>query len=484
MRRIAIINQKGGVGKTTTAVNLGAALAIQGRRVVVVDMDAQANLSMALGIEAPIGSPTSYSILLGEKGFGACLRPTKIPNLSLIASNIDLSGAELELASAMGREYLLRDALREWDEEHRQKKHQRACDYVLFDCPPSLGLLSINALAAAGEVLITLQTEFFALQGMSKLIEIVQLLKKRLNPELVVTGIVPSLYDSRLKLAREVLGEIRSYFKGQVLPQPIRANVKLAEAPSFGQTIFEYAPDSNGASDYMKLAREILARESRDPELASLPPFDPEARLPVAPSALATPPRRVPPPPRRKSVDVIVPAVAAPKPPDTRAVARAPLTPPEPQARPPVTPPATHTAPQRTAPPPTTTTPPRKKSIARVAPAVAAPQTATQRPAARTAIQPPNPQARPPIVPTAPSAAPKRAAPPRQKAPDVSAPAAAAKKPAETHPKSSQESRRPAPAARVETKSAPRPSTRVLRADDMPPLPPDAFEILSSPFDA
>lgn len=269
MRRIAIINQKGGVGKTTTTVTLGAALAERGRRVVVVDMDAQANLSLSLGVEAPSGSPTSHTILIGETSFARALQPTALANLSLVPSNLDLSGAELELASAIGREYLLRDALRQWQEDAQKSTGESPADYVLFDCPPSLGLLSINALAAAGEVLITIQTEFLALQGMSKLVDIVQLLRRRLNPELVITGILPCLYDSRLKLAREVLGEIRRYFPGQVLRQPIRANVKLAEAPSFGQTIFQYAPDSNGADDYRAAANEVIAQETRDPELAA-----------------------------------------------------------------------------------------------------------------------------------------------------------------------------------------------------------------------
>ncbi len=312
MRRIAIINQKGGVGKTTTTANLGAALAIQGRRVVLVDMDAQANLSLALGVEARSGSPTTYSVLGGTESIDACLRATKVPGLRLLPSNIDLSGAELELASAMGREYLLRDALKEWDDAHRKQHKKSAADYVLFDCPPSLGLLSINALAAAGEVLITLQTEFLALQGMSKLVEIVALLKKRLNPDLVVVGILPTLYDIRLKLAREVLGEIRRYFKDQVMPHPIRANVKLAEAPSFGQTIFEYAPDSNGSIDYMHLAHEIILREARDAGLAGLPAFDPTAHLPSTETATAPTTRRMP-PPRKKKVVEDVPAQASTK---------------------------------------------------------------------------------------------------------------------------------------------------------------------------
>ena len=273
MRRIAVINQKGGVGKTTTSVNLGAALAQQGRRVVLVDMDAQANLSLSLGIEVPSDAASTYTVLIGESTFEQALRPAATDNLLVMPSNIDLSGAELELASAIAREYLMRDALRTWETEHTARTGSAPADYVIFDCPPSLGLLSINALAAAGEVLITLQTEFLALQGMSKLVEVMQLLRKRLNPELVITGILPCLYDSRLKLAREVLGEIRKYFPGQVFPNPVRSNVKLAEAPSHGKTIFEYAPDSNGAQDYRLVAREVIGQEMRDRELSGLPPY-------------------------------------------------------------------------------------------------------------------------------------------------------------------------------------------------------------------
>ncbi len=281
MRRIAVINQKGGVGKTTTSANLGAALAQQARRVVVVDMDAQANLSMSLGVEVPSDAPSTYTVLSGATSFGAALRPTAIDGLTLLPSNIDLSGAELELASSIGREFLMRDALREWESEARKAHGRAPADYVIFDCPPSLGLLSINALAAASEVLITLQTEFLALQGMSKLVEVVQLLRRRLNPELTITGILPCLYDSRLKLAREVLGEIRTYFPDKVLAHPVRSNVKLAEAPSFGKTIFEYAPDSNGANDYRLVAREVIAHEHNDADLAGLPPFDESSLTPT-----------------------------------------------------------------------------------------------------------------------------------------------------------------------------------------------------------
>jgi chromosome partitioning protein len=274
MRRIAVINQKGGVGKTTTSLNLGAALAQSGRRVLLVDMDAQANLTLSLNVEAPPGSASTYTLLLGESEFEASIRPTSSAGLRVLPANIDLSGAELELAAAMGREFLMKEALVEWERAARAKDKGRApADYVIFDCPPSLGLLSINALAAAEEVLVTIQTEFLAMQGMSKLFEILQLLKKRLNPRLEILGILPCLYDSRLKLAREVLAEIRKYFAGQVLANPVRSNVKLAEAPSFGKTIFEYAPDSNGAQDYVAVAREIAAREARDPDLAKLAPI-------------------------------------------------------------------------------------------------------------------------------------------------------------------------------------------------------------------
>lgn len=281
MRRLAVINQKGGVGKTTTCANLGAALALSARRVVLVDMDAQANLTLSLNTDVPSESPSTYTVLLGESTFGASLRDTSIPGLRLLPANIDLSGAELELAAAMGREHLMRDAVAEWERASReQPEHRAPADYVIFDCPPSLGLLSINALAAADEVLIAIQTEFLALQGMSKLVEILKLLRKRVNPRLEIVGILPCLYDSRLKLAREVLAEIRKFFPGQVLPCPIRSNVKLAEAPSFGKTIFEYAPESNGAQDYLALAREVVRGESRDPDLSALGPIGERAPAP------------------------------------------------------------------------------------------------------------------------------------------------------------------------------------------------------------
>lgn len=271
MRRIALVNQKGGVGKTTTAANLGAALAHAGRRVLLVDLDPQGNLSTHLGIEVPPGSPSTYSVLCEGMPLVDAMVPTAIPNLSIVSTNIDLSGAEMELAAAIGRESILNDAV---DDFEKTSLGPDGYDYLIFDCPPSLGLLSVNGLVASREVFIALQTEFFALQGMSKLVEIVQLLKRRLNPALEITGIIPCLYDSRLRLAREVLAEIRRYFPGPVFRRSIRANVKLAEAPSYGQSIFEYAPSSPGASDYADLAQEVMQQEAPGSVPDRTPPAD------------------------------------------------------------------------------------------------------------------------------------------------------------------------------------------------------------------
>jgi chromosome partitioning protein len=279
MRKIAVINQKGGVGKTTTSVNLAAALAEQGRRVVLVDMDPQANLSLHLGLEVPPNAPSSYTVLHGATKIADSLHDTGVEGLRVLASNIDLSGAELELASAIGRDNLLSDAIELWAAEYEGEGEP--ADYLIFDCPPSLGLLSINALAAAGEVIITVQTEFLALMGMGKLVEVVNLIRRRLNPNLKITGIAPCLYDSRLRLGREVLGEIRKYFPGQVFSRVIRSNVKLAEAPSFGASIIEYAPESNGALDYRRLAVEVIEQEASHPDLAHLPAPRPVEELPT-----------------------------------------------------------------------------------------------------------------------------------------------------------------------------------------------------------
>ncbi|MFN0206240.1 MAG: ParA family protein [Planctomycetota bacterium] len=258
MKRIAIINQKGGVGKTTTAANLGSALARAGKRVVLIDLDPQANLTVHFGIEVKEGSPSIYHVLLEEKKFAEVLKPTKSELLSLAPSNLDLAGAEVELVSEIGREHRLREAIDSWVQSFTTTGRPEPADYLLIDCPPSLGLLSVNGLVASTDVFIAVQTEFFALRGLTKLLELIELVRRRLNPRVEVSGIIAGLYDARRNLNKEVLEELRSFFGKKVFQTVIRENVRLAEAPSYGKSIFEYAPDSYGAIDYTLLAREVI----------------------------------------------------------------------------------------------------------------------------------------------------------------------------------------------------------------------------------
>ncbi len=248
MRKIALVNQKGGVGKTTTAVNLSAAIARLDRKVLLVDLDPQSNATISLGVlPHEQKENTSYALLNG-----APVNPIKLSdNLHLIPSSIDLAGAEMELTSAIGRETILRDALAEIT----------GYDFLILDCSPSLGLLSVNSLTTATEVIVPLQCEFLALHGISLLIKTVELVKKRLNPALNITGVIPCMYDVRKGLARDVVVEIERHFGDKVTKTKIRSNVRLAEAPSHGKSIFDYAPDSYGAEDYLALAREIVGIE-------------------------------------------------------------------------------------------------------------------------------------------------------------------------------------------------------------------------------
>ena len=263
MRSIAIMNQKGGVGKTTTVVNVAAALAARGKRVCLVDFDPQAHASLHLGIDPDPERPSIYDVLIGERTL-ADVRHEVSENLAVVGSSLDLAAAEIELAGVVGREVILRDKLAE-----DLAGDSGAFDFVLIDCPPSLGILTLNALAAVDEVFIPLQPHFLALHGLSKLLETIELVAGRLNARLRLSGVILCMYDANTRLAAEVTQDVEAFFqsaRGKPTPwagaKPfqtrIRRNIRLAEAPSFGQSIFEYAPDSNGAEDYGNLAAEIL----------------------------------------------------------------------------------------------------------------------------------------------------------------------------------------------------------------------------------
>ena len=250
MRAIAVINQKGGSGKTTTAVNLGACLAQQGKNVLLVDADPQAHATIHLGLNPYELEKTLYDIIANSWPADEAIYPSQLEGLEVIPSHIELSGAEIELASVIGRESVLKDGLSTCWERY---------DYLLIDCPPSLGLLTLNALNAVQEVFIPIQAEFFALEGMTKLLKTIDIVKARLNRKLEVTGVLITLYDARKNICRDVAGQIGQYFTGKVFKTMIRDNVKLAEAPSYKEPISIYAPTSYGSQDYQQLAREVMA---------------------------------------------------------------------------------------------------------------------------------------------------------------------------------------------------------------------------------
>ncbi|MCP4607890.1 MAG: AAA family ATPase [Planctomycetes bacterium] len=268
MRTIAVLNQKGGVGKTTTAVNIAAALAAAGSKVVVIDLDPQAHMTIHLGLEPQAIEAGSYKVLVQSAGFEEQLMLVR-PNLWILPANIDLVGAESELVSVVGREIILREALAASGDKF---------DYCLIDCAPSLGLLTLNALAAAREVLIPLQPHFLALQGFGKLLQTIELVNKRINPDLKVKGILLCMFDTRASLPNEVRADIQQFLENargtdsawsqaRIIPTFIRRNIKLAEAPSYGKTIFEYEPDCNGARDYRNVAQCVHAQYQPVPEL-------------------------------------------------------------------------------------------------------------------------------------------------------------------------------------------------------------------------
>jgi chromosome partitioning protein len=253
-RVIAIANQKGGVGKTTTAINLSASLAAAERRVLAVDCDPQSNLTSGLGRKQREPRPSLYDVLLGGRPLEEILLDTELPFLRLAPSDRNLTGAELELVPALAREYRLREALEGVKERF---------DYVFLDCPPSLGLLTVNALAAADRLLVPLQTEYFALEGVSELIATLRRVKRALNPRLEVLGVLLTMVDERTNLAQQVVAEIRQHFKDKVFRSQVPRSVRLGEAPSFGKPILLYDIRSRGAEAYLALARELMEHEEK-----------------------------------------------------------------------------------------------------------------------------------------------------------------------------------------------------------------------------
>lgn len=251
---ISLANQKGGVGKTTTSINLSAALAAQGKRVLLIDADPQANTSSGLGVEIRELDNTIYECLVNGVDPHTAIIQTKTKNLSLIPSHIDLVGAEIEMLNMEQRELLLKKLLQQVRDEY---------DYILIDCSPSLGLITVNALTASDSVIIPVQCEFFALEGIAKLLNTIKIIKSKLNPSLKIEGFLLTMFDNRLRLSNQVYEEVKRHFGNLVFNTVISRNVRLSEAPSHGLSVLDYDPHSKGAQNYVSLAKEVIKRSNK-----------------------------------------------------------------------------------------------------------------------------------------------------------------------------------------------------------------------------
>lgn len=252
---IAIANQKGGVGKTTTTINLSASLAAEGKKVLVVDADPQANATSGLGVDPAKMEASIYECLADQYPVDGSQVETCVPGLDLVGSRIDLAGAEIELISQESREKVLKRALQSVRDKY---------DYIIIDCSPSLGLITVNALTAADSVIIPVQAEYFALEGISKLLNTIRIIKSKLNPTLEIEGFLLTMYDSRLRLANQIYEELKGHFASMVFETVIPRNIRLSEAPSHGLPVILYAPDSRGSSAHVALAKEIIEREGKE----------------------------------------------------------------------------------------------------------------------------------------------------------------------------------------------------------------------------
>ena len=262
-RVLAVSNQKGGVGKTTTAINLGTALAAIGEKVLIVDMDPQGNASTGLGVPRETRRVTIYDVVVDQRSVDDAAVQTTVPGLWIVPADADMSGVEIELSQADRRSYRLRDALRAHDHG------PTAYDYVLIDCPPSLNLLTLNAMAAADAVLVPLQCEFFALEGLSQLMRTIDMVKQSLNPALEIQGLVLTMYDRRSALSGQVANDVRAHFGDKVYDSVIPRNVRVAEAPSFGKPALIYDLKCAGSQAYLRLAKEVVKRERQRLKLAA-----------------------------------------------------------------------------------------------------------------------------------------------------------------------------------------------------------------------